>query len=134
MSKPSNQKSLGLLRTLEVPTYPWQAIGIDFVGPLPGSRNRHGEFDSICVIIDHLTSMVHLVPSRTTHKAKQVAEIIFDVVYKLHGLPERIISDRDSLSQVFFGKNFTGSWERSYDYHLLIIRKRTEPLNGPIGR
>jgi len=104
MSKPSNQKSLGLLRTLEIPTYPWQAIGIDFVGPLPGSRNRHGEFDSICVIIDHLTSMVHLVPSKTTYKAKHVAEIIFDVVYKLHGLPERIISDRDSLFTSIFWK------------------------------
>lgn len=65
--------------TLEVPKRPWQAIGVDFVGPLPASRNRHGTFDQICVIIDHLTSMVHLVPTKTTYKA------------------ERIISDRDSL-------------------------------------
>ena len=51
----------------------------------------------ITVIIDHLTSMVHLVPSRSTYKAKDVAELIYDNVYKLHGIPTRIISDRDSL-------------------------------------
>lgn len=97
MSKSSTQQPMGLLRTLEIPKRPWQAIGIDFVGPLPASKNRNGEFDQICVIIDHLTSMVHLVPTKITYKAKQIAEIIFENVYKLHGLPERIISDRDSL-------------------------------------
>lgn len=64
MSKPSTQKPMGLLKPLDVPHFPWQSIGIDFVGPLPASRNRHGEFDMICVIIDRLTSMVHLVPSK----------------------------------------------------------------------
>jgi hypothetical protein len=97
MSKPSTQKPAGLLRTLEVPRRPWQSIGIDFVGPLPASSNRHGSFDMICVIIDHLTSMVHLVPTKQTYKAKDIAELIFDVVYKAYGLPEVIVSDRDSL-------------------------------------
>ena len=49
------------------------------------------------MIIDLLTAMVHLVPSRTTYTAKQVAELIFDNVYKLHGLPKAIVSDRDVL-------------------------------------
>jgi hypothetical protein len=51
----------------------------------------------ICTIIDHLTSMVHLVPVKQEYKAKQIAELVFDVVYKSHGLPEMIVSDRDSL-------------------------------------
>jgi transposase InsO family protein len=97
MSKPNNQQPMGLLQTLPVPRRPWQYIGIDFVGPLPESKTRHGSFDMICVIIDHLTSMVHLVPTRQNYGAKQIAEVVFDTVYKLHGLPERIISDRDSL-------------------------------------
>jgi hypothetical protein len=41
--------------------------------------------------------MVHLVPKKQTYKAADIAEMIFDVVYKAHGLPERIVSDRDSL-------------------------------------
>ena len=59
----------------------------------------------ICVIIDLLTSMVHLIPSRQTYRASDIAELIFDSVYKLHGLPERIISDRDSLFTSKFWKH-----------------------------
>jgi len=96
-SKPSNQKPYGLLNPLPVPGTPWEAIGIDFVGPLPESRNRDGAFDSITVVICLLTAMVHLVPSRITYNARQVAELVFEHIYKLHGLPKHIISDRDVL-------------------------------------
>ena len=41
--------------------------------------------------------MVHLVPSRVNYNAVQVAELIFAEVYRLHGLPKRIISNRDML-------------------------------------
>ena len=97
MSKPSNQKPYGLLNPLAVPSYPWESIGIDFVGPLPESRNRDGQFDSITVVICLLTAMVHLIPSRINYNATQLAELVFENVYKLHGLPQRIISDRDVL-------------------------------------
>ncbi|KAJ3011954.1 hypothetical protein NUW54_g2018 [Trametes sanguinea] len=96
-SKPSNQRPYGLLHSLKVPKAPWEVIGIDFVGPLPKSMNRDGTYDSITVIIDLLTGMVHLVPSRTNYTARQVAELVFDEVYKHHGMPRAIVSDRDSL-------------------------------------
>ncbi|KIJ67270.1 hypothetical protein HYDPIDRAFT_165944 [Hydnomerulius pinastri MD-312] len=41
----------------------WEAIGVDFVGPLPLSNDRDSEYDSVTVIIDLLTTMVHIVPS-----------------------------------------------------------------------
>ena len=62
-SKPNNQKPYGLLNPLAVPSKPWEAIGVDFVGPLLESRNRDGTFDKITTIIDLLTGMVHFVPS-----------------------------------------------------------------------
>jgi hypothetical protein len=43
-SKPGNQKLYGLLNPLTVPERPWEAIGVDFVGPLPQSKNRDGAF------------------------------------------------------------------------------------------
>ena len=95
--KPNNQKPFGILRPLPVPRRPWETIGIDFVGPLPPSKNRHGEFDCICNIVDLLTGMVHIEPAKTTYRAKDIAELVFERVYKLHGLPEHIVSDRDSL-------------------------------------
>ena len=104
ISKPQGGKPQGKLKTMPVPTQPWQFIGIDFVGPLPESSNRTGSYDMICVIIDLLTSMVHVVPSSQSYCVSDVAELIFDSVYKLHGLPERIISDRDSLFTSKFWK------------------------------
>ena len=97
MSKPSNQKPYGLLNPLGIPSYPWESVGIDFVGPLPESRNRDGQFDSLTVVICLLTAMVHLIPSRTNYNASQLAELVFEHIYKIHGLPKNIISDRDIL-------------------------------------
>ncbi|KAJ3567350.1 hypothetical protein NP233_g6423 [Leucocoprinus birnbaumii] len=54
-SKPTNHKPYGLLNPLQVPTYPWENIGIDFVGPLPESSNRNATFNAITMIIDRLT-------------------------------------------------------------------------------
>jgi len=96
-SKPSNQKPYRLLNPLKVPSFPWESIGIDFVGPLPESRNRDGVFDAITVVICLLTAMVHLIPSRINYNARQLAELMFEEIYKLHGLPRNIISDRDVL-------------------------------------
>src|SRR6266702_7457947 len=96
-SKPSNQKPYGLLNPLKVPSFLWESIGIDFVGPLLESRNRDGVFDAITVVICLLTAMVHLILSRINYNAKQLAELMFEEIYKLHGLPKNIISDRDVL-------------------------------------
>jgi len=105
VSKSNTQKPLDHLKPLSIPSRPWQSIGIDFVGPLPESRNRDSSFDMICTVIDHLTSMVLLIPCRQDYNAKDTAELVFDEVYKKHGLPEIIVSDRDSL----FTSQF---WER----------------------
>lgn len=96
-SKPNNQKPYGLLNPLAVPSEPWESIGVDFVGPLPLSHNRDGEFDSITVVICLLTAMVEIIPSHTNYKARDIAELMFEHVYKHHGLPKNIISDRDVL-------------------------------------
>ncbi|KAF8831165.1 hypothetical protein HHX47_DHR1000004 [Lentinula edodes] len=95
-TKPNNARPYGLLNPLTVPSYPWESIALDFVGPLPESKDRNGMYDMITVVIDLLTGMVHLVPSKTTYKAKQIAELVFSEIYKHHGLPKNIISDRDS--------------------------------------
>ncbi len=95
--KPSNQKPFGMLHPLGPPSYPWKVIGIDFMGPLPPSKNCDRTFDMLTVIVDYLTGMVHLVPSGSMYKAKDVAELVFAEVYKLHGLPKVIVSDGDLL-------------------------------------
>ena len=96
-TKSDNQRPYGLLNLLQIPDKPWESIGVDFVGPLPTSKNRNGVFDMLIVVIDRLSLMVHLIPGRQDCKAKEMAEVIFSEIYRLHGLPKTIVSDRDSL-------------------------------------
>ena len=91
-SKDSNSKPRGLLHNLPIPDRPWQSISMDFLGPLPKLNN----FDYLLVIIDRLTSQVHIVPTTTTVTAKGVAWIVLKEVVRLHGIPEFIVSDRDA--------------------------------------
>ena len=105
-SKPNNKKPYRLLNSLKVPNTPWEGIGIDFVGPLPESKDRDASYDSITVVIDLLSGMVHLIPSRTNYTAKQIAELIFSEIYKLHGVPKYIVSDRDVLFTSTFWTHF----------------------------
>lgn len=104
-SKPSNQKPYGLLNPLAPPSSPWEAIGVDFVGPLPNSRNCNASFNMICVIIDLLTGTVHLIPGCLDYKAKEMAELIFTEIYKHYVLPAQIVSDRDMLFTSTFWKH-----------------------------
>lgn len=96
-SKPSNHSPYGLLHSLKVPSRPWETVGIDFVGPLPELKSLRGMFDMVMVVICHLTFMVHLIPMKQTYRTKDIAEVIFDRVYKLHRMPKNIVSDRDTL-------------------------------------
>lgn len=103
-SKQSTQHPYGLLKPLQVPKFPWSQIGIDFVGPLPTSKTLYGEFDTICVVVDHLTSMTHLIATRQDYTACDIAEALHANVFKLHGPPDIIISDRDKLFTSDFHK------------------------------
>jgi hypothetical protein len=103
-SKPSNQKPYGLLHSLNPPLEPWDSIGVNFVGPLPESKNRDGVFNSLAVIINLLTGIIHLVPACINYTARQMAELMFEHIYKLHGLPQSIVSDHDSLFTSIFWK------------------------------
>ena len=99
-SKDANSKLTGLLHSLPIPNKPWQSIGLDFMGPLPKSNN----FDYLQVVIDQLTSQVHLVPTTTTVTTRGVAWLILKEVVRLHGIPESIVSDRDTKFTSIFWK------------------------------
>ena len=99
-SKDTNSKPTGLLHSLPIPDRPWQSIGLDFMGPLPKSNN----FDYLLVVIDQLTSQVHLVPTTTTVTTKSIVWLILKEVMRLHGIPESIVSDQDTKFTSIFWK------------------------------
>ena len=51
-------------------------------------------YDSILVVVDRFTKMVHFVPTTEKTTAEGLARLFRDNVWQLHGLPESIISDR----------------------------------------
>jgi len=92
MTKSSTQRVPGLLHSLPIPARPWESIAMDFVGPFPES----GDCDYLWVVICRLTSMVHLVPIRTTTTASELAQLYIREIVRLHGLAGTIVLDRDS--------------------------------------
>ena len=100
-SKPRNSLISGLLHSLPIPRIPWMAIAMDFVGPFP---RADGGYDYLWVIVCRLTSMVHLIPVKTTVTAEELAAIYIKEVVRLHGLPTSIVSDRDPKFTAKFWK------------------------------
>jgi hypothetical protein len=65
---------------------------MDFLGPLPKSKIGN---DMILVIIDRLTKMAHFVPTQSTVTSKETADLFLQHIFRQHGLPNNILSDRD---------------------------------------
>ena len=93
--KTSRRKKYGLLQPLDIPHQPWRSISMDFIVGLPQSDG----FTQIWVVVDRLTKMAHFVPLRTGAKspAKDLAIAFAREVWRLHGLPADIVSDRGSV-------------------------------------
>ncbi|CAO2206554.1 unnamed protein product [Urochloa humidicola] len=92
-AKPEHCKLPGLLQPLPIPPQAWHTVSLDFIDGLPKSKN----FDTILVIIDKFTKYGHFVPMTHPYTALTVAQTYMNNIYKLHGMPKVIISDRDRV-------------------------------------
>ncbi|GJY84780.1 ty3-gypsy retrotransposon protein, partial [Tanacetum coccineum] len=89
-----------LLQPLSIPTKIWTDISMDFIESLPSS---HGKI-VILVVVDRLSKYSHFIPLSHLFKAAQIAQVFLDSIYKLHGLPQTITSDRDKVILGHFWK------------------------------
>jgi hypothetical protein len=83
----------GLLNPLQVPTAKWSAISMDFIEGLPTSQGKNG----ILVVVDKHTKYAHFLPLAHPYTVHTVATLFLDHIFKLHGLPQTIVSDRDRI-------------------------------------
>lgn len=96
----------GQLKPLPIPDRPWSHIGVDFIVKLP----LNSQFDSIMVIVDHFSKTAHFIPARESWNAEDLAFSFIDKVFRLHGLPDVIFSDRGTT---FMSKFWTAVYHNS---------------------
>ena len=82
----------GLLSPLPIPERPWQHISMDFKS-FPKDRNGH---DMVYVAIDRLGKRAYSIPYYKTTTVKDIARLYISNIYRTHGPPDSIVSDRGS--------------------------------------
>ena len=104
-NKASRHKRHGALHPLELFYAPWDAISIHFITQLPKSDGC----STVWVIVDRFTKMAHFVPVKDGEKTAEGCAMLFlENIWKLHGLPSRIISDRDPVFTSTFWAELMG--------------------------
>ena len=88
---------------MEIPQEPWQEISIDIIGPLPKSNGM----DAIVVIVNQFMKMIHLKATMTNISSEGIVKIYRDNIWKLHGIPRKILSDRGPQFASKFMEEFT---------------------------
>jgi len=69
---------------------PWSHILVDFITKLLLAQG----YDTILVVYDCFSKMAHFIATTEKTSAEGLAKLFQDHVWKLHRLPESIISDR----------------------------------------
>lgn len=95
---------------------------MDFVEGLP----TLGSANAILVVADKFSKFAHFVPLRHPFTAESVAKLFLDHVYRLHGLPLSIITDRDRI----FASKF---WQSLFRLAGVELKMSTDKLKGLIS-
>jgi hypothetical protein len=103
--KADHLRIVGNLQLLSIPEWKWNDICLDFIVGLPCTSRG---YNSIWVIMDHLTKSAHFIPMATTYRVHQYAELCIAHIVRYHGIPKTFISDRGSVFVAHF-------WEQLHE-------------------
>jgi hypothetical protein len=103
----------------DIPDRPWEIISLDLIGPLPESNG----YNAILVIVDRFTKMIKLEPTQVELSSEGFARSLLNRVFRDHGLPRKIIHDRDT--------RFTSEYIREL-FRLLGIKQNPSTAYHPI--
>ncbi len=100
-TKSSNSPPAGFLRPLPIPSRPWSHIALDFVTGLPPSAGN----TVVLTVVDRFSKAAHFIPLPKLPSAKETAQLMVDHVFKIHGLPTDVVSDRGpQFTSQFWGE------------------------------
>jgi hypothetical protein len=83
---------MGYLKPLPTPTRPWEWVSMDFILSLPEVDG----YDSVWVVCDMLTKEAHFLKMASTIIAEELLDRFMHDIFRLHGMPAVVVSDRDS--------------------------------------
>ena len=107
-TKPWRHSPVGELQLLSIPDAWWDTLSVNFMVKLPESSG----YDTIMTVVDSVSKRVHFVLTHTTVTVEGAARLFLHHVWKLHGLPKRVISNH--------GPQFVASFTKEL-YRLLGI-------------
>ena len=73
-----------------IPEKPWMHISADFITKLPLAQG----YNAILVVCDCFSKIAHFIATTEKTLVEGLVKLFRDHIWKLHGLPESIISDR----------------------------------------
>jgi hypothetical protein len=104
--KAKNQCLAGMLHLLPVPKWKWETISLNFITGFPRTQKHN---DSIMMIIDKISNYEHFILVKYTFKSIKITEIFMKKIFRLHGIPKMVISDRDvKFTSAFWKELFVG--------------------------
>ena len=90
MMAKTHGNNAGLYTPLPIPYIPWEEVSLDFVLGFPRTKRNK---DSITVVVDRLSKMAHFVPCKKSNDASHVADLYFEEIVRLHGIPKTMVLD-----------------------------------------
>ena len=104
-NKTSTRPRSGLLRPLHIPSCPWSHIALDFVTSLPPSEGN----TTILTVIDRFSKAVHFIALPKLPSSRETADLLVKHVFRLHGIPTDIVSDRGPQFTSLVWRAFCGA-------------------------
>ena len=116
------------LASVPIPSGCWESISMNFLFKLP--KEAHGNA-GIVVFVDRLSKMAYLAAVPDTIDGEGTSMLLFDRVFRQHGLPLAIISYRDSRFTVNIGRPSSRCLANDWTCPQRIIRR---PMVKPSER
>lgn len=112
--KGEHAKSPGLFQPLPIPKKVCQDITIDFIEGLPKSQ----DISVVMVVVERLSKYAHFICLKHPYTEASVAHALLENIYKLHGLPQTIVINRDVVFM-------TKLWQSLFDVQSVQLHHST---------
>ncbi len=127
ISKTYNRPPAGLVQLLSVPLRPWSHISLDFVTRLPPSQGN----TVVLTLVDWSSKATHFIPLPKIPSARETSVGVIDQIFRIHGLPMEVLSDRGPQFISKFFKEFCRLLGRLLVFLQVIIPRVMVRRSGP---